>query len=271
MTALPLRLALAPTMAVLVPHQPLGQTREEWWSKASRIAFATSGGSLCASPFGGGAWFPIVPSDPAEAFETLIARGVLPDSWAGDERRAFDATAEIASLLSRMPPPADGLVANGFIVKLYASGDFLRRPVVSLEQRGVRREVRLAETYDESHPLYSVESALGVLARTWPHPATIPSLVSWASLGPAAILRAEELALHGAHLLTIHPPVVVWRVAPLTPVPRDTMLWQVERQRKLCGEANAFAPCDALYEMGLAWVYADDHAVTIVVPPVGAS
>lgn len=100
------------------------------------------------------------------------------------------------------------------------------------------------------------------------HPPTIPALVAWASLGPAMIRWAEDLARYGAHLMTLRSLVVVWHVAPITPMPSGVMLWQYERQRAICGP-SVLAPCDALLEMGVMWVRADDHAITLVVPPIG--
>lgn len=147
-------------------------------------------------------------SNAAEAFETLCARGVLPDSWAGDVRRAF----------VHKDRPDDGW------------GD-----------------------------------ELDVLT---PHPHTIPALVSWASLGRKVIQQAEETARHGADMMTIRPPVVVWRVVRTTPAPSGVLLWQYERQRKLCGE-GVLAPCDALALMGIMWVYANDREIMLAIPPIG--
>lgn len=147
-------------------------------------------------------------TDVREAFEALITRGVIPESWAQDERRAF-----------------------------------------------------------------AVVTSAGSLPRTERHldvPGTVPDLVAWASLGRAAITRAEEIAFHGAHLLTLRPSRVVWRIEATILAPPDVMVWQWERLRTKSG-AGVSAPCDELYAMGLMWVSGDDHAVVLAVPPIGGS
>lgn len=217
-------------MAALVPYQPLEQAREKMWADAKRVEFATIDGSLCASPFGGGAWFPVVPSDPAEAFETLIARGVLPQSFADDPQRAFVHTDR----------PDDGW------------GD-----------------TRDALT---------------------PHPPTIPDLVAWASLGAAAILRAEELARETVRRLrpwgAPQTERVVWCVRTLSNMEDEGQgtVWHYGEGRDvltggITPHGDLFPSVEAIWESGLALAPAargldlpaiTAEAVTLVVPPVGA-
>lgn len=223
MTALPLRPALADVLAAIVPHKPLGHERQWLWLNATRIVFATIDGNLCASPFGGGAWFPVVSSDPSEAFEILTARGVLPDEWAGDVRRAFIA----------------------------------------------RYKIELG--FCDSPNTTSTTTAV-----LTPHPATIPALVAWASLGAAAILRAEELARET--VLRLRPwgapqtERVVWRVGG-----RDEhkLVWSSDgggHEVCSCGRGDPqSSPAAEIYATGLALDGITADAVTIVVPPVGAS
>jgi len=152
---------------------------------------------------------PWITRDPIEAFETLISRGVLPDSWAGDERRAFVCTATMA---------------NGAIT---------------------------------------------------PHPTHIPELVAWASLGPAAILRAEELARETVRRLrpwdAPQPERVVWRVGG-----RDEhkLVWSSDgggHEVCSCGRGDPVSsPAAEIYVAGLAIDSITADAVTIVVPTVGA-
>ena len=170
---------------------------------------------------------PWITRDPIEAFETLISRGVLPDSWAGDERRAFVCTATMA---------------NGAIT---------------------------------------------------PHPTHIPELVAWASLGPAAILRAEELARETVRRLrpwdAPQPERVVWRVGGRRKA--DSRLDVVDRFHVIhtdgsvstLHDADAYQPIAEqereimeatgtvrdLWRMGLALDSITADAVTIVVPPIG--
>jgi hypothetical protein len=111
---------------------------------------------------------PLTITDPATAYEALISRGVLPDEWAGDVRRAFACA-------------TCGGMGHG--------------------------------------PGWNGPHACGVCGArgTRSHPPTIPILVAWASLGPAAILRAEELARETVRRLrpwdAPQPERVVWRVS----------------------------------------------------------
>lgn len=228
-TALPLRPALADVLETLT-DQPRGHWLARFADPSLRGAPTFVRGAVSMSfaveRFRSPArenLTPLTITDPAEAYEALIARDVLPDEWARDDRRSFVHTNR----------PDDG--------------------------------------WGDTHDVLT------------PHPPTISSLVAWASLGPAAILRAEELARETVERLRSwgapQPERVVWRVGPRPTV--DHAAWRGSRaalshRGVLIGHADHghSGPIDAacaLWDEGLALDGITDGAVTIVVPPVGAS
>lgn len=111
-------------------------------------------------------------------------------------------------------------------------------------------------------------------------PFTIPDLVAYASLGPAAILRAEELARETvARLRPWGCPQterVVWRVGEREP--REEIAWESEHgtyavSRDGLGLSPQYPTEQSAHDLWLAGLCVDSitaDAVTLVVPPVGA-
>lgn len=192
-------------------------------------------------------------TSPAEAQETLVARGVLPEGWCGDVRRGW------------WCPVCSG------------------RGVVTYQTEGGLE--------DDGCGVCAVDDpdATGGVRLTGytPHAATIPDLVAVASLGWTAIDCAEELAREACRTLREYgcpqPERVVWRVAPK--FHRYDTVWSRDVRR---GETmvlvrdgrldvplgfgqikrHIILPVEALWEMGLA-LDAITDAVRIVAPPVG--
>lgn len=242
MTALPLRPALADVLAVLTGTQPA-----QWSPESYRVTAVTCHWAERRPPpqgMGVDGGVPLTVTDPAEAFETLIARGVLPDAFAGDERRAF------------------------WCVHCFGRGTFFD------EYAGGSVSWPCEYCAPPDH-----DAGSGLCAS----PPTIPALVAWASLGPAAILRAEELAREAVRRLRQWgaPQVerVVWRVGARPIV--DHAAWRSSRAALshsgvLIGHADHghSGPIDAacaLWDEGLALDAITADAVPIVVPPIGGA
>lgn len=226
MTTLPLRPALADVLAVLTDTQPL-----QWSPESYRVTSVTSrwvGRRHPPRGMGVDGGVPLAITDPAEAFEALIARGVLPDAC----------------------------------------------------------DVRRAWACDECNVTAGCARIQGSSFRH-PHPSTIPALVAWASLGTAAILRAEELARATVAALrpwgAPQPERVVWRVGSWMSggTHAGDVVWSRNSQRGVPpvevtrgGISNNFRlgivrSAADLWRMGLALDSVTADAVTVVVPPIG--
>lgn len=167
-----------------------------------------------------------ITADTREAMELLASRDMVPVGWVDDVRRAFDARGSVASVMRSMPPRDRGTLADdGFVVTLIREPHRQSEPTVRLARltrldndwrAGVFREAQVSNGYDESHPLYSVESTLQHLASMWPDPPNMDALVAWLSLGHEQIATAEALARETvARLRPWGAPSVervVWRV-----------------------------------------------------------
>lgn len=182
-------------------------------------------------------------TDPADAQETLVARGLLPEGWCGDVRRAWWCAA--------------------------CEGDGYRKPTDDTDTDpytggGIWR----------CSACGSSAAGRGLLECA----ATIPDLVAVTSLGWDAVHRAEEYALEAPARLREYgcpqPERVVWRVGERgkhwhkvrgcgnAMVTLEGVAYN-ERSKPKC------APVAALWEMGLALDTITADAVRIVVPPVG--
>ncbi len=120
-----------------------------------------------------------------------------------------------------------------------------------------------------------------------PAPRTIPDLVAVASLGLAAIQRAEELAREACRALAQFgcptPERVVWRVGQRSPA--DAVLWRdrdlvvvsvrgvvlVGGRLDVRPDRRVVASAEALWDSGLALDRITRDAVVVVVPPVGGA
>jgi hypothetical protein len=63
------------------------------WGSPSRIELGERDALTLWAPCGPGRGSTLLITDPAEAWEALATRGVIPDAWVGDARRAFSDTA----------------------------------------------------------------------------------------------------------------------------------------------------------------------------------
>jgi hypothetical protein len=186
---------------------------------------------------------PWTTTDPTDAAEMLVTRGVLPEGWHGDTRRYW---------------ACSGCGGRGEVTEQTAGG---------LVEYGC--------------PKCSVDPdarGTGLVAR----PRTIPDLVAVASLGWPAIQRAEELARAACHALREYgcptPERVVWRVGYRL-LPGD-FAWRlhgsygVQRDGAASfpgGITGPVRPVAALWAMGLALDRITRDAVVVVVPPVGGA
>lgn len=188
---------------------------------------------------------PITATSPAEAFETLCARGVLPDAWAGDVRRFFR-----------------------------CSCDGKREGAPKGKGGQVVWNCPRCEDFADERPQFTIA-----------HPPTIPALVAWASLGPAAILRAEELARETVRRLrpwgAPQTERVVWHVRQLSTSEEDGAgcAWSDDaHDGDHALESGGQSPAGDfveqahdVWEMGLVIASITADAVTIVVPPIGGA
>lgn len=208
--ALPLRPALADVLAVLTDTLPAQWSPESY--RVTAVTWRWVGRRHPPQGMGVDGGVPLAMTDPAEAFEAITVRGVLPDSWAVDVRRGWVCAMCGGDGNGNAPLSGACVPCRGF----------------------------------------------GHVA----HPPTIPALVAWASLGPTAILRAEELAREAVRQLRQWgaPQVerVVWRVG-LRVGPRSGL------------NPYLIDPTRALWDEGLAIDSITADAVTIVVPPIGGA
>ncbi len=231
--------------------------------------------------------YPWTTRDPAEAWEILDARGLLPP----DGARSFDVGAAIADIIRNAPPRSRGNGGSrgdaGFIVYDDITA---RLPTYAIERGDVRVDAVLSD--DERDERFTVEGALAAAARQWPHPATIPDLVAWASLGAEAIVTAEALcreivpALARVGVVADRCERVVWRVRDASQGVRGPIVdyWQrrdgttVLMADGTLDVPNGFssfmretiAPVRALWDMGLALERVGAECV-VCVPPIGGS
>jgi len=246
MSALPLRPALADVLAVLTDTQPL-----QWAPESYRVTSVTSrwiGRRHPPQGMGVDGGVPLAITEPAEAFESLIARGVLHDAWVGDVRRFFRCVCDGKPIAT----PARG----GQAIPSCGGCGYYDEPG------------------DPPRPDYAV-----------PRPPTIPALVAWASLGPPAIVRAEELARATVAALrpwgAPQPDRVVWHVRRLTTQEDDGVgcAWDDPgHDGDYALESGGQSPAGALvqqardvWETGLVIANITADAVTIVVPPIGGA
>lgn len=183
---------------------------------------------------------PLTITDPAEALEAMVTRGVLPQSFAGDASRAWWCAI--------------------------------------CERRGLRAT--------DARCAYGGGTA----------PSSILDLLAWASLGPAQIEQAEELAREAVRWLASwgvekRDRRIVWRVAARTD-DLNRFVWGDDEHRLHAdgGVSHAMphsegggrswfvtnplgwcSPATALWDMGLALDAIDGDALVLVCPPLGGS
>lgn len=177
---------------------------------------------------------PLVVTDPREALEILQTRGIAPED---DERRFFRCACDGKPIVT----PARGGQAIPYCVR--------------------------CGYYDEPSAPQRPEYAV-------PNPQTIPDLVAWASLGTAAILRAEELARDLQRRRWVQNERVVWRVRRR--LPGDVAAWRRSpwTPDHIDGIDHGHAQprgVGDIWLMGLAIDSITDDAITLVVPPISGA
>ena len=117
-------------------------------------------------------------TDPREALEALTTAGVLPESWAQDERRLF--AVDVRCLLCR-------------------GRKTMTRMMMPPESFGVADDTREWPVAIKTEEVPCGQCAgTGRVSGPFVCPGTIPDLVAWASLGRDAITRAEAFYGHSS-------------------------------------------------------------------------
>lgn len=128
----------------------------------------------------------------------------------------------------------------------------------------------------------------GGVERSKDTPGTIPDLIAYASLGPAAILRAEELARETVARLRPwgcpQPERVVWLVGVLPSTSEPHRIWTAGDNRALLSQQgrervvlftvegdNEVPQASDVQRLGLALDSITADAITLVVPPISGA
>ena len=233
---------------------------------------------------------PWITADPAEAWEILVTAGILDE----DPRRTFDVYSHVVDGEIYRAPDGSVFIPGGdagFEVRAIAEpgADEVQW---AIRRGAIGRKVAIPRPMLERGRVVDVMTeSLRSIARQWPHPATIPDLVAWASLGADAIVTAEALCREIAPALArIGYGVdrcerVVWRVKDVDRRIRGAIVehWRKDGDAVLMANGTldipggyaafhreTIAPVRALWDAGLALERVGAECV-LCVPPIGGA
>jgi hypothetical protein len=231
-------------------------------------------GTTCVDVDGARA-FDLVITDPAEAWEALATRGVIPDAWAGDARRAFACTCEKGWRYDTYTGPKIGSLCHD--CRGLTSVGPLAHPA------GIAACVALAS--DTPGILAAEALAREIVARlaTWNAPR--PQATVWRVIDPKAWRqpRINSVGLACARVmdrsdLRERKGEVFYEQLGGGLLERDTAASQRAHDASYAivwdeqgwPEANPFAPLVELFALGYALDSITDTDVTLVCPALGS-